>query len=129
MSGIILKDKELDRLLLIKQIQDRKISQVEASDILGISARQIRWLLKRVKAEGSEGIKGHQTGGNRSFKAELKKQVIQRVRDQYADFGPTFASEKLEFSDNLKINRETLRHWMMEAGLWKGRTRKKARIH
>ena len=27
------------------------------------------------------------------------------------------------------INRETLRHLMIEAGLWKGRSRKKARIH
>lgn len=129
MSDIILKDKELDRLLLIKQVQDRKLTQKEASDALGLSDRQIRRLLVRVKAEGFDGIKGQHKGGNRSFKEEFKQKVLSCVRQQYVDFGPTFASEKLEDSHGLKVNRETLRHWMMEAGLWKGRTRKKARIH
>lgn len=129
MSDIILKDKELDRLLLMKQIQDRKLTQKEASDVLGLSDRQIRRLLVRVKAEGSDGIKGRHRGGNRSFEDEFKQKVLSCVRQQYADFGPTFASEKLESCHGLKINRETLRRWMMEDGLWKGRPRRRARIH
>ncbi|HLD96036.1 MAG TPA: helix-turn-helix domain-containing protein [Alphaproteobacteria bacterium] len=129
MSEIKLKDKELERLLLIKQVQDRKLTQKEASKSLGISDRQIRRLLARVKTEGCCGIKPRQRGGNRAFKEDFKEKILSFIHQHYADFGPTFASEKLESCHGLKVNRETLRGWMIEEGLWKGRSRKKARVH
>jgi hypothetical protein len=48
---------------------------------------------------------------------------------KYRDFGPTFAAEKLKEIDNLSINRETLRQWMIELGLWRGRIRKGLIVH
>jgi hypothetical protein len=40
------------------------------------------------------------------------------VREQYADFGPTLAAEKLAEVHGCAISRETLRVWMIAAGLW-----------
>jgi hypothetical protein len=40
------------------------------------------------------------------------------VRDRYADFGPTLAAEKLAEVHGCTISRETLRGWMIAAGLW-----------
>ena len=40
------------------------------------------------------------------------------VRENYIDFGPTFATEKLEEDHGLKVSRETLRKWMQDAGIW-----------
>src|SRR4030081_2093261 len=37
---------------------------------------------------------------------------------RYADFGPTFAAEKLAERHDLKVSRETLRSWMRQAGIW-----------
>jgi hypothetical protein len=40
------------------------------------------------------------------------------VRERYADFGPTFAAEKLAELHGCSVSRETLRGWMIEDGLW-----------
>ena len=39
-------------------------------------------------------------------------------RKKYEDFGPTLAQEKLEELNHLYVNRETLRQWMVDDGLW-----------
>ncbi|MDP1723122.1 MAG: ISNCY family transposase, partial [Alphaproteobacteria bacterium] len=129
MKNIRLKESELERLYVIKKVIDGDISQVEAAETLKLSARQIRRLVKRIKTEGNEGVKGRQKGSNRSFKNEFKANVLALVRSQYADFTPTFASEKLNELNNVKINRETLRQWMIKDGLKKEKSRKVARIH
>jgi hypothetical protein len=50
------------------------------------------------------------------------------VRRRYDDFGPTLASEHLA-RDGLELNRETLRQWMSEAGLWRPRRRRLKAVH
>ena len=45
-------------------------------------------------------------------------------------FGPTLAAERLETESGLRVSQETLRRWMVEAGLWDGlrkRTQHQAR--
>jgi hypothetical protein len=75
------------------------------------------------------GILSKNKGGNRAFRPDFKGKAMTVVRNQYPDFGPTLASEELKEVNGIKINRETLRHWMVEAQLWTGKKRKKARIH
>ena len=47
------------------------------------------------------------------------------MRERYADFGPTFAAEKLAELHDLKVSRETLRSWMRQAGIWISRAERK----
>jgi hypothetical protein len=47
------------------------------------------------------------------------------VRERYADFGPTFAAEKLAERYDLRVSRETLRSWMRQAGIWMSRAERK----
>jgi hypothetical protein len=47
------------------------------------------------------------------------------VRERYADFGPTLATEKLAERDGLRVSRETLRGWMVDAGLWLSRKQRR----
>lgn len=129
MSAITLKDKELERLIILRQVQDGKLSQVEASARLQVSTRHMRRLVKRFKLEGTDGVKSRKKGGQRAFKSEFKNAVMKHIAERYNDFGPTFASEKLAEYHNLNVNKETLRQWMKEANLWKSKARKKARIH
>jgi hypothetical protein len=51
------------------------------------------------------------------------------VRERYADFGPTFAHEKLVEVHGLAVGRETVRRWLMEAGLWLARAARKLSVH
>ena len=55
--------------------------------------------------------------------------VLDLVREHYHDFGPTFACEKLLEKHDLPLGKETLRRWMMEAGIWKTRRERQKQIH
>ena len=121
---------DLDRILVLQQIKSRQLKQTEGACLLGLSARQVRRLQKRLDIEGSAGIKRRKSDkGHRSHSKKFKKQVLTKVREKYWDFGPTFASEKLCEEEDLKINKETLRQWMIHEGLWKGKSRRSPSLH
>ena len=126
---VMVRQGELKRLHVIQKVLERVIKQVEAAEILSLSGRQIRRIVKRIRTEGDRGIV-HQSRGrpsNRRTPDKVKNKVIRLYRAQYRDFGPTLASEKLLERDRIKISDETLRKWLLEAGDWK-KTRK-ARGH
>ena len=64
------------------------------------------------------GAAGRATG---AIRAALRAEVIGIIRERYADFGPTLAAEKLAELHGIHLGRETLRQWMIAAGLWKDR--------
>ena len=47
------------------------------------------------------------------------------MRENYADFGPTFAAEMLHERHGLTVSGETLRRWMTQAGLWQSRQQRR----
>jgi len=51
------------------------------------------------------------------------------LRSRYADFGPTLAHEKLTEVHHLTLGRETVRHLMIQAGLWHPRRARKPVVH
>lgn len=119
-EGILVRTKELRRLKVIEQVIEKKIKQKQAGVLLRLSARQVRRLTKRVKQEGLKGLI-HQLRGkpsNQRHPESFKMRVLNLCRKKYEGFGPTLAQEKLEELDKVKINRETLRQWMMVNGLW-----------
>jgi transposase len=128
-EGIIMAtQEELRRLHVIEKVLEGGLKQVEASEILSLSSRHIRRVVKRVKQEGQRGVV-HQSRGrpsNRKIADQLKDKVIKLYRGRYKDFGPTLASEKLLERDGVSISDETLRRWLIEAGDWR-RVRKRRR--
>src|SRR5512143_4006406 len=126
-KGIIMAtQEELRRLHVIEKVLERGLKQVEASEILSLSSRQIRRMVKRVKEEGQRGIVHRSRGqpSNRKLTDQLKERVIQLYRKSYQDFGPTLACEKLLERDGVSISDETLRRWLIESRDWRG-TRKR----
>jgi len=61
---------------------------------------------------------------NRRLAARLELKILRRVRQRYADFGPTLAAEHLA-QEGLPVSRETLRKWMVKASLWCPRATRK----
>jgi transposase len=128
-EGIIMAtQEELRRLHVIEKVLEGGLKQVEAAEILSLSSRHIRRVVKRVKKEGQRGIVHRSRGrpSNRKIADQLKDKVIKLYRGRYKDFGPTLASEKLLERDGVSISDETLRRWLIEAGDWK-RVRKRRR--
>jgi len=122
---IMVRQRELRQLHVIQKVLERVIKQVEAAEVLSLSSRQIRRIIKRVKIEGDKGIihKSRGKPSNRRIPDKIRDKVIKLYRSQYQDFGPTLASEKLVERDGIRINDETLRMWLIHSGDWK-KTRK-----
>jgi hypothetical protein len=49
--------------------------------------------------------------------------VLELYQAKYGDFGPTLALEYLRKVDGEDLSKETLRGWLMGAGLWRPRRR------
>jgi len=94
---IELSQRERDRLRVLQQVEEGKMKQVEAARRLGLTDRQVRRLLGRMRAEGDRavvhGLRGRPS--NRRASATHQQRILARVKKRYADFGPTLASEHL----------------------------------
>jgi transposase len=127
---ITLNQRERDRLRVLHEIKGQHISQIEAAQRLKISDRHIRRLLLAVAQRGDRavvhGLRGRASNRKISPRWELK--IMSRVRQRYADFGPTLAAEHLA-QEGLSVSRETLRKWMVQASLWRPRAQRIKTIH
>ena len=57
----------------------------------------------------------------------MKQQSLALYRQQYADYGPTLATECLAKEDGVKVSVTTLRRWLLQEGLLE--RRRKRRLH
>jgi hypothetical protein len=61
---------------------------------------------------------------------DVEKRAIEALKDpDWHDFGPTFASEQLAKRHDIKASKETVRKWMIAAGLWQNRSRAVKNVH
>ena len=123
--------REVDRLKVIERVIDRRLSQAEAAEQLGVSARQMRRLVNAYSTGGPEALLSRKRGKrrNNAYSPGFRDLVIGLVRAHYADFGPTLAAEKLLERHEITVSRETLRGWMSDAGLWKTRQKRAQRAY
>ena len=132
MERIAMSQEERDKLEWLKRAKDKVISQREAAERMGVSERWVRKLLRAMKQQGDRvvvhGLRGRTS--NRKIAAKVQAQVIELLKQpEWHDFGPTFASEQLAKRHGIELSDETLRHWMMGAGLWKSRSRRPEEMH
>ena len=116
---ITMSRRESKRLHLIHQALDRKITQVAAAAVLGLSDRQFRRLIKRVRAEGDDGICHRFRGkaSNNRIPRKIKDRALKLFTQEYADFNLAHATEKLFEVHGIAISDETLRLWLGEASI------------
>ena len=122
--------EELDRVRVIERVIEKRLTQVEAARILGLTSRQVRRLRRAYERDGARALASKHRGrpSNRRLSAELRREALATVRSRYEGFGPTLAHEKLTELHDLELSVETLRHWMIEDGLWIPRARREPRI-
>lgn len=124
---VTMSAKELRRVHVLRQLQEKRITQREAGEMLQLTDRQIRRLLGRVNAAGDQGLvhRGRGKPSNRRIAAPVKAKVLRLYAAQYGDFGPTLAAEKLAERHGMPISAETLRGWLQENGVEHFRRRKR----
>ena len=132
MERIAMSQEERDDLDWLKRAKDGSISQREAAKKMGVSDRWVRTLVKRMNQRGDavvvHGLRGRPS--NRKLPAKTQKQAMKILtQPDWHDFGPTFAAEQLAKRYQIQVGKETLRGWMMEAGLWKSKSRRLEQVH
>jgi hypothetical protein len=122
---VAMSQRERDILKVMQGVIEGTRTQAEAARLLRRSARQVRRLQRRLEAEGDAGLV-HRLRGRRSnhaYEDGLRRRVLRAYRQRYRDFGPTLASEKLA-GEGLAVGAETLRRWLLAAGLWERKRRR-----
>src|SRR5450759_1977708 len=113
---------ERDRLVALKKAKKKLVTQKQAAEEIGITERQVRRLLRKLRRKGDQAVIHELRGreSNRKLSAEVEQRAITILAEPvYRGFGPTLASEYLHKLHQITVSKETLRHWMAKAGLWK----------
>ena len=128
-----MSQKERDRLKVLTEARDKLITQKQAAERLKMSQRQIRRLVRRLRQVGDRavlhGLRGKSS--NRKIADEVKQRAIAELRDNRPchDFGPSYASEHVRKQLDIQAGKDTVRKWMIDAGLWQARKRKVKDVH
>lgn len=123
--------KELSRIKVMQQLEEKRLKQKEAAEMLGISVRQIKRLVSKYRKNGAGGLVSQRRGspGNNRLDADVVEKGLGFLKGKYKGFGPTLAHEKLVEVEGLKIGKESTRQIMIAEGLWKARKERKVTVH
>lgn len=112
MGTITLNEKQRRRCEIITRLIANKISSSEASELLGVTERQVRRIRQRYEADGLETVV-HGNQGRPSPRG-TKPAVIERLRElagptgRYHDFNVSHLAELLARDEGLQLARATL---------------------
>src|SRR5579864_5641461 len=132
MERIAMSQEERDWLSWLKRAKDGVVTQRYAAEQMGVTDRWVRKLLAQMDKKGDavvvHGLRGR--ASNRKIDQAVQHQAMKILqRPEWHDFGPTFASEQLAKRHSIEVSKETVRSWMMAAGLWKSRPRRLLQRH
>src|SRR5260370_33416317 len=124
--------RELERVEVMGRVAKRDLKLSDAAALLELSYRQSKRVWRRYREAGGEGLKHGNAGRpwNRGKPGKVRRRVLHLLQKKYSGseqerFGPTLAAEHLAEEDGLVIDHETLRRWMLEAGLWSRQRKRK----
>jgi Winged helix-turn helix len=131
MTVITMSRTEIDRMSVLQDLAAGRLKVTEAATLMGLGRRQVFRLAKAYAERGPGALVSRKRGrpSNRCYASALRAAAIGIIRERYSDFGPTLAAEKLAELHGIHLARETVRQWMIAAGLWKDRRTRLKAVH
>src|SRR6202162_6389533 len=135
MAVVSMSKQEFSRLEVLLRVQSGRLRVADACGLIGLRRRQVFRLLRGLRQDGATSLLSKHRGkpSNHRLPTVVRNLALSIVRERYADFGPTLAAEKLAAHHGCTISRETsretLRGWMIAAGLWTDRRHRLASPH
>jgi transposase len=128
---LIMSQQEITRLEVMQRMKDKRLSQREAAEMLGMSVRQVKRLYRAYKERGAAGLISARRGkaSNHRLDPEVVQQATDLIYERYRDFGPTLAHEKLVEVHGLKLSDESVRRLMIGEGIWEPKRAKQPVAH
>lgn len=119
---LTMSKKERNWSHMFAQLHAGTISVEDVATALGISERHVYRCKARYAAEGDaalvHGLRGRPS--NHRYPEKAFREVVELYEQQYADYGPTLFTEKLEEKTGKVYAVETIRGWLIGAHLWAG---------
>ena len=128
MGWLSMSKQELRRIEVLTEVLAGSRTTESAAGVLGMSLRQVQRLVARYR-DGGGGALIHKSRGrpaSNKLGQGVRELVLELVRQNYRDFGPTLAAEVLLERHGVEVSRETLRKWMVEAGVWLSRKQRRS---
>jgi hypothetical protein len=123
-----MSEREFRRAEILGRVLKSDLKLVDAASILGVSYRQSKRLLARMRERGRKGLVHGNLGrrSNRSHPSSEREQVLAVVAAHYGGavsgsgqrFGPTLCAEHLFSDHGVLVPVPTLRRWMIGDKLW-----------
>jgi transposase len=124
--------RELRRAGVLARVAAQTLTLNAAAVLMAVSYWQAKRLYRRYRLGGAKGLQHRSAGraSNRAVSRRRRARVLALIRTKYSGrvgerFGPTLAAEHLASEDGVTVDHETLRRWMLAAGLW-SRARKRS---
>jgi transposase len=109
---VTLTIKELKRIHVIHEIQAGRMTAIGAAEVLGVSVRQVRRLIKRQREAGDAALAHGNRGrtSTRRLDAGLRERIVELAKGKYRDYNDCHFQEELaELPEPIHISRSTLR--------------------
>ena len=126
-----MNNKERERFKILVRLQEKTLNQKLAAQQLKLSVRQVQRLLKNYLNNGEISLISKKRGklSNNKLPEKLRRNVAEIIIQNYHDFGPTFAHEKLIEIHEIKISVSSVRNIMVENAIWRSRKCKRTKVH
>ena len=120
MAVLSMSKQEFSRLEVLLRVQSGRLRVEDACALVGLHRRQVLRLLRGLKQDGATSLLSKRRGkpSDHRLPSEVHSLALALVGERYADFGSTFAAEKLAELNGCSVSCETLRGWMIADGLW-----------
>jgi hypothetical protein len=121
-----------DRLVALKKVKRKLITQREAAEELELSIRQVQRMLYGLQDRGDKAVIHGLLGkaSNRRIEEKIERQAVKILSAPvYEGFGPTLAAEYLGKKHGIEASKETVRQWMIRAKLWRAKKEKVKQVH
>lgn len=128
---LTMSNKEANRISVLDRLNQKEIKQKKAAEILGLSIRQVKRLIRKYRKTGVISLVHGNRGkiGNHAVDQKVIDNVLEIIKTKYFGFGPTLAHEKLSETNEISFGLETLRKAMISSGLWIKKAQRKIIVH
>lgn len=116
---LIVSQRELHRIHVVRLTLDGRESVQRGAELLGISARQVKRLRKKMRERGVQGLL-HGNRGQKPWNGTAKeavKKVLGLAQGCYKGLNDTHLTEKLGEKEGMKLSRATIRRILRQGGV------------
>src|SRR5438552_3601596 len=114
-----LSEQELQRVKVIENAVQGRITVAEAGTLLQLSSRQVKRLKKRYQPEDIQWVRHGNYGRTKAWalSESMRNRIVMLAREKYAGFNDSHLTEKLVEVEKIAVSRETVRRVLRKSGL------------